>query len=279
MTAGEREWVARTVRVDPTLAAVIGAAALPIYVAMGCLFLLSLRLRDNSIVDIAYGTLFAIGAWTAMLTRGSGHARQWLLVAMVTLWGLRLTAHIGVRNHGRGEDSRYRAWRESWGRWFVLRSLLQVYVLQGTIVLVILAPVLLVVHRPGGPLGLFDAAGATVWAIGMFFEAVGDLQLLRFVRDPTKRGRILDTGLWRYTRHPNYFGEAVLWWGPFLVALSTSLGLWAIVSPLTIGGLLLFVSGIPMLEAKMAASPAFRAYQARTSAFVPWFPRKESAVK
>ncbi len=243
---------------------------------MGGLFLLSLRLRDNSIADIAYGPMFAIGVWAAALAHGSGHPRQLLLIAMVTVWGLRLAIHIWVRNRGRGEDPRYRAWREHWGRWFVLRSLLQIYVLQGTIVLVISAPVLLAVRKPGGPLGPLDAAGVLVWAIGLVFEAVGDAQLLRFVRDPSRRGLVLDTGLWRYTRHPNYFGEALLWWGPFLVALSMPDGAWALVSPLTIDALLLFVSGIPMLEARMASSPAFRAYQVRTSAFVPWFPRRGS---
>jgi steroid 5-alpha reductase family enzyme len=261
---------------DPTLSAIVGTAAGAVYLAMGGLFLLSLRLRDNSIADIAYGPMFAIGAWAAAFAHGSGHPRQLLLIAMVTAWGLRLAAHIWVRNRGRGEDPRYRAWRERWGRWVVLRSLLQVYVLQGTIVLVISTPVLLAVRQPGGPLGLLDAAGVLVWAVGLVFEAVGDAQLLRFVRDPSKRGLVLDTGLWRYTRHPNYFGEALLWWGPFLVALSTPDGVWALVSPLTIGALLLFVSGIPMLEARMARSPAFRAYQARTSAFVPWFPRRGS---
>ena len=157
--------------------------------------------------------MFAIGAWAAILACGSGHPRQLLLAGMVTVWGLRLAVHIGTRNHGRGEDPRYRAWRERWGRWFVPRSFLQVYVLQGTIVLVISAPVLLAVWQPGGPLGPLDAAGVLVWAVGLVFEAVGDAQLLRFVRDPSRRGLVLDTGLWRYTRHPNYFGEALLWWG------------------------------------------------------------------
>jgi steroid 5-alpha reductase family enzyme len=261
---------------EPTLSAVVGAAAGAVYLAMGGLFLLSLRLGDNSIADIAYGPMFAIGVWAAAVAHGSGHPRQLLLIAMVTAWGLRLAAHIWVRNRGRGEDPRYRAWRERWGRWFVPRSFVQIYLLQGTIVLVISAPVLLAVRQPGGPLGPLDAAGALVWAVGLVFEAVGDAQLLRFLRDPSRRGLVLDTGLWRYTRHPNYFGEALLWWGPFMVALSTPDGVWALVSPLTIGALLLFVSGIPMLEARMARSPAFRAYQARTSAFVPWFPRRRS---
>jgi steroid 5-alpha reductase family enzyme len=261
---------------EPTLSAVVAAAAGAVYLAMGGLFLLSLRLGDNSIADVAYGPMCAIGVWAAALAHGSGHPRQLLLIAMVTAWGLRLAVHIWVRNRGRGEDPRYRAWRERWGRWFVPRSFLQIYVLQGTIVLVISAPVLLAVRQPGGPLGFLDAAGVLVWAVGLVFEAVGDAQLLHFVRDPSRRGLVLDTGLWRYTRHPNYFGEALLWWGPFLVALSTPDGVWALVSPLTIGALLLFVSGIPMLEARMARSPAFRAYQARTSAFVPWFPRRGS---
>jgi len=131
----------------------------------------------------------------------------------------------------------------------------------------------LVNHDPGGPLGFLDFLGVLVWAIGFVFEAVGDRQLLVFVKNPANAGRILQTGLWRYTRHPNYFGEATLWWGVFFIALSVPYGLFAILSPLTIDFLLLKVSGIPMLEKRWEGQPEFEDYKRRTNALVPWFPR------
>ena len=213
----------------------------------------------------------------AFLHSGLAHNRQLLLLLMVAAWGLRLAIHILVRNWGREEDFRYRAWREAWGRTFVVRSFLQIYMLQGTIILVVAVPVLLVMADPGGPLGLRDAAGVLVWIVGFLFEAFGDFQLLRHVRDPALRGQVLQTGLWRFTRHPNYFGEATLWWGVLLVVLGAPRGWAGVVGPLTILFLLLKVSGIPMLEAKYRGNPAFEDYWARTSAFFPWFTGRRGA--
>jgi len=146
--------------------------------------------------------------------------------------------------------------------------------LRGVFLLLIVTPVILV-NRPGdGELRLLDLIGAAVWVLGFLFEAVGDFQLKAFKADPDNKGRIMDRGLWRYTRHSNYFGEAVMWWGIFLIALSAPGGWAAIVSPLVITGLLLRVSGVTLLEKKYAGNPAYADYVRRTSAFVPWFPKK-----
>ena len=244
-----------------------------LFVYMTTIFLFALWRKDNSIVDVAYGLAFVLLCWAGFLLLGSGHMRQWLMVILVTIWGVRLAVHIFLRKQGEGEDFRYRQWRESWGKTFVWRSFLQIFMLQGAVIFLIALPVLLVLIDPGGRLGLVDLAGAAVWMVGFGFEAVGDWQLLHFKSDPANRGRIIQHGLWRYTRHPNYFGEAVLWWGIFLMALNAGYGFWAIISPLLIDFLLLKVSGIPMLEVKYRNNPEFIAYKARTNAFFPWLPR------
>ncbi|UCF89539.1 MAG: DUF1295 domain-containing protein, partial [bacterium] len=168
---------------------------------------------------------------------------------------------------------RYRKWREEWGSNFLLRSFLQIYLLQGAVILIVVSPVLKVAAEPGRALGLMDAVGALTWMVGFLFESLGDWQLLVFKRDTANKGRIITTGLWRYSRHPNYFGECTLWWGVFLVALGSPGSWWTAISPLTINFLLLYVSGIPMLEKKYEGDPAFEDYKRRTSALIPWFPR------
>ncbi|HVO09430.1 MAG TPA: DUF1295 domain-containing protein [Vicinamibacteria bacterium] len=239
-------------------------------------FFVALFRRDNSIVDITYGLAFVLATAVTFELSATRHPREALLLVLVAVWGVRLAVHLLVRgwNQG-GEDFRYRAWRESWGRWFVLRSVLQVYVLQGLVILVVLTPVLLVRSSPGGSLGWLDLAGVAVWTVGFLFEAVADGQLLAWKRDPGNRGRFIREGLWRYTRHPNYFGEATLWWGVFLIGLSADWGVLGVVSPLAISLLLLFVSGIPMLEKRWAGDPEFEAYRRATSPFFPWFPGEE----
>jgi len=240
---------------------------------MTLVFCLAMYLEDNSIVDVAYGVAFVVSSWTVFIVYGDDHPRQWLVILLVTAWGLRLAGHIFLRKQGEGEDFRYRQWRDQWGGTFVWRSFLQIFMLQGAVVFLVSLPVLLVIAQPGGAFGLLDLAGILVWLFGFAFEAVGDWQLLRFKRQPQNRGQIIQSGLWRYTRHPNYFGEALLWWGLFLIALKVPYGAVAIISPILIDFLLLKVSGIPMLEAKYAKNPEFVAYKKRTNALVPWFPR------
>lgn len=254
---------------------VVFGAALVIFIYVNLVHLAALVRKDNGLMDAAWGMGFILVALFSLVAADGLDARRVLLVTLVMVWGSRLSLHILIRNAGReGEDFRYRNWRETWGRWFYVRSYLQIYMLQGTIMFLVCAPILLVNSRRGGPLGVLDVLGLGVWLVGFVFEATGDYQLLRFVKNPANKGRVMRYGVWRLTRHPNYFGEATLWWGCFLIALGVPGGWWALVSPVLIGFLLLRVSGIPMLEAKYKDRPEYQEYQRTTSAFFPWFPRK-----
>ena len=251
-----------------------GAAAVAVFIYMAVLFLIALLLKDNSIVDVAWGPGFILVALMTLLLEPQTRARHVLISGLVVIWGLRLAAHIFIRNRGRGEDFRYAKWRQEWGRWFVPRSFFQIFMLQGVFMLVIASPIILVNRSSGQGLTVLDGLGVLLWSMGFLFEAVGDHQLKKFKQEPESRGKIMMSGLWRYTRHPNYFGEAALWWGIFLIALSVPGGWAAIVSPLIIGFLLLKVSGVTMLEKKYAGNEQYAAYARRTSAFFPWFPKK-----
>jgi len=240
---------------------------------MTTVFLLALFLEDNSIVDVAYGLAFVMACGAAFLNSPGSHPRLILAMILVTVWGTRLATHIFVRKSGKGEDFRYRRWRKEWGGTFVWRSFLQIFMLQGAVVFVVALPILLIINNPGPRLGLLDFCGFLIWLFGFAFEAVGDWQLLQFKKNPDNKGHIIQSGLWRFTRHPNYFGEATLWWGMYLIAFSVPYGVLAIVSPVLIDFLLLKVSGIPMLEVKYEGSAEFEAYKRRTNAFFPWFPK------
>lgn len=256
------------------MATVLESAAFLLLASMSCMFIIGLSARDNSLIDIAYGPAFIVASWGAWLFGGSAGFRPLLLLGLVTLWGMRLGLHIGLRHRGKGEDFRYRSFREAWGNTIIWRSFLQIYLLQGAVVFVMAMPILLTIASPGGGPRWSDFLGILLFAVGFFFEAVGDWQLTRFKQNPAHRGQTIEEGLWRYTRHPNYFGEAVLWWGIFFIGLGSPAGLWGLISPLTICFLLLKVSGIPMLEAKYIGNLRFEAYKARTNAFFPWFPKK-----
>ncbi len=250
--------------------------ALPVTLAlMVAVWLASLAKRDASIVDIFWGPGFVLAGWTYFLTAHGTQARKLLVVVLVTVWGSRLALHILRRSVGRGEDYRYAAMRETWGPRFPWVSLFTVFLLQGALVFAISAPLHQAASAPlPDRLGAMDLAGVLVFLVGLGFESVGDWQLARFKADPASRGKVLDRGLWRYTRHPNYFGDALVWWGLFLVALATPGSLWTIYSPALMTFLLVRVSGVSLLEKSLAdRRPGYREYMARTSAFVPWFPR------
>lgn len=255
-------------------------AAFVTFVLVTLLWLLSLVLRDSSIVDIFWGAGFVVLAWATALRAVAPGPRTWLLVALVSAWGIRLAVHIFRRNRGRGEDYRYRAWREQAGAAWWWRSYGKVFLLQGAIMVIVAAPLLAALSAaPHAPLGLLDIAGAALWAIGFGFETVGDAQLARFKANPANRGRVLRTGVWRYTRHPNYFGDATVWWGHFLVAAAGG-AWWTVFSPLLMTFLLVRVSGVALLETSLrAAKPDYADYVATTSPFVPWPPRRSGNAR
>jgi steroid 5-alpha reductase family enzyme len=256
------------------MADLIPFSALTVFLYMTALFLLALIRKDNSLADLGWGLGFILVAGLAFVRTPEVTARRILVLSLVVLWGARLAAHILVRNRKRGEDFRYAKWRKDWGRWFVPRSYLQVFLLQGTFLLVISTPVLIVMGSRTPGVGFLDAAGLAVWITGFVFETAADAQLLRFKRDPANRGRIMKTGLWRYSRHPNYFGEATMWWGIFLIGLSEPWGWAGAIGPGWLTFLLLCVSGIPLLEKRYAGDPEFAAYAKVTSAFIPRPPRR-----
>jgi steroid 5-alpha reductase family enzyme len=250
------------------------AAALMVMVYMTLVFILALLKKNNGVVDIAWGPGFILASLAVFLLRGGGNGRQWLVLALVSLWGGRLGLHIFRRNRGKEEDFRYAAWRRQWGKHFVIRSFFQIFMLQGLLLLLVIAPVLLIVGREQPPLNLLDGLGVMVWLTGFLFETIGDHQLAAFIKDPANRGRLMTGGLWRFTRHPNYFGEAALWWGMAILAISAPRGWLGLIGPVVITTLLLFVSGVPLLEKKYKGRPDFEEYKKRTSVFFPWFPRK-----
>jgi steroid 5-alpha reductase family enzyme len=244
--------------------------------AMFALWLLSLALRDASIVDIWWGPGFAlIAGVSGWLGSGGDPGRRALASGLVALWGLRLGGYLAWRNVGHGEDPRYQAMRRRQGARFPIVSLFTVFAFQGVLIWFVSLPVQSVHVSPGGPLGALDALGAALVAVGLFFETVGDFQLAGFRADPANRGRVMDRGLWRYTRHPNYFGDCCVWWGLYAIAAATPLGVWTVASPAAMTFLLLRVSGVALLERSIGKRrPDYAAYAARTSAFVPLPPRR-----
>jgi steroid 5-alpha reductase family enzyme len=255
---------------------IYGVAALVILGIMTAIWIVSLILRDSSIVDISWGTGFVVSTWVYFaLTPDGFPARKWLISTLVTVWGLRLSLYILWRNWGKGEDFRYRKWREEAGEKWWWQSYFKVFVLQGVLMWIISIPLLAAqIGVTPDRLTILDLAAIPIWAVGFFFEAVGDWQLARFKADPANKGKVLDTGVWRYTRHPNYFGDATQWWAYFLVAAAGG-GFWTIFSPILMTTFLLRVSGVTLLEKTLTTTkPQYKEYIETTSAFIPWFPKK-----
>ncbi len=251
-------------------------AGLLVLCFMVILWLVSLALKNSSIVDIFWGTGFVLIAWFTFVFFPEGYVpRKILSVALVTIWGLRLSIHIFLRNKGKSEDFRYRKWRNEAGPSWWYRSFFKVFLLQGFFMWIISLPVIAAQVSPKGPLNFLDYLGVLVWLIGFYFEAAGDLQLARFKSNPENKGRVLDTGVWKYSRHPNYFGDAFQWWGFFLLAFSAGFW-WTIISPVIMTLLLIRVSGVALLEKTLKETkPEYKDYLETTSSFIPLPPRKK----
>jgi steroid 5-alpha reductase family enzyme len=253
------------------------------FVTVVCLMLatwsVSLLRRDASIVDIAWGLGFVLVAWAAKFVTGASGSGNWLLLLMVTVWGLRLTGYLAKRNLGKGEDFRYRAMRRKHGERFAIVSLYTVFGLQGALMILVSLPVSLGQRDTNAGAGFVVFLGFVVWAVGLYFEVVGDAQLARFKRDPRNADRIMDQGLWGLTRHPNYFGDALVWWGLAIVGSSQGAGIWAFLGAAVMTVLLVRVSGAAMLDRLLAKrKPGYAEYMARTSGFIP-LPRRSAQVR
>jgi steroid 5-alpha reductase family enzyme len=255
-------------------------AAVAVAVLFAGLWAVSLVLRDVSIVDPVWGPAFVLVALVALIVGdavvdGGGDGRRWLLFGMTAVWGLRLGGYLLVRKHADpGEDRRYARMRERRGAGrFALHSLIAVFVLQGVLVLIVSLPVQVAAERATS-LGWVTWVGLALWLLGVFFEAVGDEQLRRFKSRPDSHGQVMDTGLWRYTRHPNYFGDFCVWWGLWLVALGAGGAWWTAIGPLVMSFLLVRGSGAALLERDIGERrPQYADYIRRTSGFIPLPPR------
>ena len=258
---------------SPTSTALL-TAALTIAAVMLVAWRMSVPLTNASIVDIVWGLGFVAVAWAVRWRVDGNDARQWLLVAMTTAWGLRLGGYLWWRNHGKGEDFRYQAMRRKAPERFWLLSLVRVFGVQGVVMWLVSLPVQLGQVRTTPAVGWLAGAGVVVWAVGLGFEAIGDAQLARFKANPANAGAVMDRGLWRYTRHPNYFGDACVWWGIALVAAETGLGAVGLIGAAVMTVFLRRISGVTLLEKSLVKRrPGYAEYVARTSPFIPRPPR------
>ena len=254
-------------------------SGLGIFLYLSIFYLIALSLKDNSIADIAWGIGFIFITIINLMLAEQIYLRQLILTGLVSIWGIRLAMHIYLRHRGKPEDFRYAEMRKKWGNRASLKSFTHVFMFQGLMLLMIAYPIIMVNANPQPGITFFDLIGILIWIAGFLFEVIADVQLQNFVRkEKTPANPIMTRGLWKYSRHPNYFGEALVWWGIFFLALSIPSGWLAIFSPVMITFLLVKVSGVPLLEKKYHNNPAYQEYASRTSRFVPWFPGRSGRV-
>ncbi|MGP5431483.1 DUF1295 domain-containing protein [Enterococcus malodoratus] len=253
---------------------IVWTILLLLFVYFTALFFLAQKLHNNSIVDMAWGLGFVIVAVTGYLLMPEKTMAATFVLLLVTIWGLRLFFHLAKRNIGKPEDYRYVNMRKRWGNHFAkLKAYLNVFVLQGVLLSIVALPIFFVTTGSEKAFHWWNWLGVIVWLVGFGFETIGDYQLTVFKRQAEK-GELLTTGLWSLTRHPNYFGEALSWWGIFLISLNEMRNFWGIIGPIVITLLLLFVSGVPLLEKKNKEKPGYRAYAKQTPKFVPFIGKK-----
>lgn len=238
-------------------------------------WILSLVKRDAGIMDIFWGLGFIVVASFSFFLVDGYETRKILIITLTGIWGLRLALHIGIRSAGHPEDPRYLAWRVENGNSWWWRSFFKVFLLQGTVMWIVSLPLLKALYSPEpGYLTLLDWAGISLWTIGFLVESVSDWQLTQFKKHPENKGKLYTSGLWKYTRHPNYFGEAVLWWGFVLIAFSTG-GYYTIISPVLMTFLLMKVSGVTMMDKLLKETKSgYEDYIKTTNAFFPGIPKQ-----
>jgi len=250
-------------------------SAILILVYFTIIFVVAQIMKNNSIVDSFWGPgFFIVAAYTFLMVKNPG-TRSVVVTTLVTIWAFRLFFYITLRNWNKPEDYRYINMRKRWGNSFpMLKAFLNVFLLQAIINYIVALPIIVTNTSSIQTMSLLNYLGVGVWIFGFIFEVLGDSQLKVFKANKENKGKLMTEGVWKYTRHPNYFGEAAMWWGIFLVSISGLRDSLFIISPLLITLLLLFVSGVPLLEKKYAGREDFEAYARRTNKFFPGFPKK-----
>lgn len=251
-------------------------ALLVIFIMMSLLWLVSVIIKNVSIVDMFWGAGFVLTSGFYFLNTEGLMLRKVIIMSLVAIWGLRLSFYVAWRNHGKGEDFRYKEFRRNYGEkryWWI--SFFQVFMLQGILMWLISAPLLGAQYfGHDRSLGLLDFVGMLFWVTGIAFEAGGDFQLAAFKADPLNKGKVLDKGFWRYTRHPNYFGDSSAWWGYAFICLGAG-SIVPIIGSLLMTLMIIKVSGVALLEKSLSVQkPEYSEYIRKTSAFIPWFPKK-----
>ncbi|MFW6311415.1 MAG: DUF1295 domain-containing protein [Nanoarchaeota archaeon] len=232
-------------------------------------YIIGLIKKDNSFVDIGWGLGFIVITLYSLLSVQATPV-DYIIFFMVSIWGLRLTWHISDRKLGAPEDFRYQKWREEWN-YFYIRSFLQIYMLQGILLYIIAYPAVKLIISPETNIGWVGFLGICIWIIGFAFEVIADWQLKKFLQNRNDENKIMDSGLWKYSRHPNYFGESVVWIGVFLLTFDVTGSLLTVVSPISITLLIRFVSGVPLLEKRFENNARYQKYAKQTNIFFPWF--------
>ncbi|HNW75453.1 MAG TPA: DUF1295 domain-containing protein [Bacteroidales bacterium] len=243
--------------------------AIVIFVYVTILFVIAHFMEDNTIADIFWGPGFVVIAAFTLMQAPGWDVRKMVVSILVLLWGVRLAFHILLRKKGQGENFRYLQWRETW-KYFKIKSYLRIFLLQGLFMLIISAPVWFIDSMPNAPLTFWDHIGLIVFGIGFFIEVTADSQLIRYKKDPAFKGKLINKGLWGISRHPNYFGEALLWWGISLYAVSLPWGWITLISPLFLTILLRFVTGVPVMDKRLQRFPGWDEYKQQTAPFVPF---------
>jgi len=244
-------------------------AALVVFIAMNLMFGLAMILKNNSIIDIFWGIGFILITSILAFPFINIIFEKTLIIALVTIWGSRLSIHIYFRNKGKPEDFRYASWRKTW-KFFAFRSYFQIFILQGFVMMVIAIPLVAVFNTKFVGNVYSTTVGCLLFIIGFGFEYIADYQMQQFRKLPKNKGHLIKSGLWRLSRHPNYFGEALLWWGLWIISIPGTPWYYSIISPLVITLMLRFVSGVPMLEKKYTHHPEWEDYKNRTPVFIPW---------
>jgi steroid 5-alpha reductase family enzyme len=246
-------------------------AMLVLLVYMSIWFAVAKARKQLNYVDVAWGGGFVIIAWVVALSHPS--ARSTLIAVLVSFWGLRIISHLARRVFRSGEDPRYQEMSKKWASAFWPRAYLQVFLFQGALMLLVGLPIFMATGEQNGDLAILSVLGTLLWFIGFVIESAADSQLRQFLADEDNKGKVMDQGLWRYSRHPNYFGELTQWWAIGVIALQASGGFVGLLGPLTLSILIIFVSGIPPIERKKKSDPAYAAYMKKTSPLILWPPK------